>query len=272
MQKLRLSVVVTTYGREANLVRLIESFQNSCREIELEMVVVSSDSPQSEKILGLERYDFVKVICLGDRGPGQPRKRSLYFYENLGIQEATGDWVLITNDDTWLSGDFEAAFTAQSKSADVLVIPAVIDNPDLGFRVPVIGKLRSESGTAELLLLDFAIFKRSVLREIGPADEGFDWYGRGADMSIRCALLGVKMAPLFGVKLEHSLESENRTPPHYAFDFFYLNQKWSHLEKRGGSVYLNLDGPKVSHGMVMYAKYLWPVVRASRSFIKGLSN
>ena len=136
----------------------------------------------------------------------------------------------------------------------------------------MIGELRSESGNAELLLLDFALFKRSVLKEIGPADECFDWYGRGADMSIRCALLGVKMSPLFGVQLEHSLESENRTPPHYAFDFFYLNQKWSHLEKRGGSVYLDLDGPKVSHVMVMYAKYLWPVVRSSRNFIKGLGN
>jgi glycosyltransferase involved in cell wall biosynthesis len=267
VQKLKLSVVVTTYGREANLFRLIESFRDSCREIELEMVVVSSDLPQSEKILGLESYDFVKVICLGDRGAGQPRKRSLYFYENLGIQEATGDWVLITNDDTWLSGDFEKAFIEQSNSADVLVLPAIIDNPALGFRVPVIGTLGSEESTAELLLLDFAIFRSSVLKEIGPADEGLDWYGRGADMSIRCALLGKKMAPLQGVYLQHSLEAENRTPPHYAFDFSYLNQKWSHLERKGSPMVLVLDGGKVSLGTLLYARFLWPFVSALRRFV-----
>jgi GT2 family glycosyltransferase len=272
MRKKKLSVVVTTYGRAANLVKLIESFRDACRQVDLEIVVVSSDLPQSEKILSLEGYDFVKVLCLGDRQPGQPRMRSLYFYENLGIEAATGDWVLITNDDTWLSGDFEEAFLEQSESADVLVIPAIIDNPTLGFRTPVIGKLKMGSSSSELLLLDFAIFKTSVLKEIGPADEGLDWYGRGVDMSIRCALESKTMSPLVGVKLQHSLEMENRTPPHYAFDFSYLNKKWAPLENDGGDVSLVLYGPKVSPATLLYAKFVWPSVRGFRKLMRrGLS-
>jgi len=256
-----LSIVVTTYGRSEQIRRLVESCEKYLTQISFEVVVVSSDSPDSEKISWLSKRSSVKLLSVGDRKPGQPRQRSLYFYENLGIQASTGDWIFIINDDSEISEYLQQRFLSQRGDADILVVPAHIDNPALGHRTPIIGSLDNGSGPVPLYLLDFAIFKRSVLDEIGPADEGYDWYGRGADMAISAGLLGKKVVPITDAYLNHFVELEERNPPHFAHDFTYLKNKWGYLLK---SSQLKFDTPLPSKVTLMYAKYVWPFVRTVR--------
>lgn len=256
-----LSIVVTTYGRDSSIRRLVESCEKFLNNLVFEIVVVASDDASSEKVKWLSSVPSVNLVCVGDRKAGQPRQESLYFYENIGIQKSTGDWIFIINDDSEISESMEKRFLEQREQADILVVPAHIDNPSLGHRTPIIGSLETASGRHPLYLLDFAIFKRSTLDEIGPADEGFDWYGRGADMSISAALLGKKVMPLAETYLNHYVEAEQRNPPHFAHDFMYLKRKWSHLLK--GSQ-LMFDTPLPSSWTVFYATYIWPIVKRAR--------
>lgn len=258
---MELSIVVTTYGRAEHISRLVESCERYLTKISFEIVVVSSDSPDSEKISWLAKHSSVKLLCLGDRQPGQPRQQSLYFYENLGIRASLGDWIFITNDDSELADTFQTRFLAQREDADILVVPAHIDNPKLGHRTPIIGSLDTGSGPKPLYLLDFAIFRRTVLEEIGLADEAYDWYGRGADMAISAGLLNKNVVPLTGTYLNHFVAIEERNPPHFAHDLTYLKNKWRYLLK---SSQLKFDSPMPSIFILMYAKFFWPLVRAVR--------
>ena len=262
LAEMDLSIVVTTYGRIEHIKRLVEGCEKYLSGISFEIVVVASDDQASEKIHWLSTRPKVKLICVGDRKPGQPRQRSLYFYENLGIQASTGEWVFIINDDSEISASLQESFIAQRFDADILVVPAHIDNRSLGHRTPVIGTLDNGQGPEPLYLLDFAMFKRSVLNEIGPADEGFDWYGRGADMAISAALLNKKVVPMTGTYLNHFVELEQRNPPHYAHDFLYLKKKWRGLLK---SSRLKFETPLPSIMTLFYAKYIWPAVKFVRT-------
>ena len=269
---MKISFIVCTYGRDAPYRRLVESIRREFSSLSYEIVTVASDKMESAKCQWASQQMDVKLICVGDRQPGQKRQRSLYYYENLALKECSGDWVFITNDDTEFMPGSEACFIDQSSQFDVLVIRAELDNPLLGKRAPVIGDLTKDGVTKELLLLDFAFIKSPVMREIGGSDENLDWYGGGADRSILVALQDhVKVGVMPEGGLTHHLELESRTPPHSLPDFKYLKNKWDAYQVRHPNVRIGLHGsPKRNLLPMWYYEKLWPFLFKIRKAIAKL--
>lgn len=267
-----LSIVVSSYGRFEYIRNLVKACASNFQNIDYEIVAVTSDPVDSEKNIWLSKQPRVKLVAVGDRLPGRKRQKSLYFYENLGLEAAKGDWILINNDDTTVSEDLAPAFLEQRTSAEILVIPTEIDDPALGRRAPIIGRLVAGKNSTPLYLLDFAFFHKSVFEKIGHADEGLDWYGRGLDMAIRVALHApeIRVKPLQGGHLIHHLANENRTPPHYAVDFGYLDRKWKREFK--GYPHLKLEIFEWGKGLRLpkfYLLYIWPILRRVKVRVLG---
>jgi hypothetical protein len=225
-------------------------------------VVVASDLPDSEKCRWAREQPDLTLKCVGDRAPGQRRKKSLYFYENIGISAATGDWILITNDDTEIMAGVQEGLLRQGGHSDVLVVPAEIDNPSLGKRAPVIGQITKNGQAKDLYLLDFAFIRTDLLIAIGPADESFDWYGAGADRSILISLIdGTRVDVLAIGSLTHHLEIENRTPPHFHPDFEHLRSKWRKYSKENPGVSITIYGePKNRLIPLWWFRSIWPLL------------
>ena len=260
--KVFLSLVVTSYGREEPVKRLIESCQREFTELEYEIVVVSSDPIDSPKLAWLRAQPKVNSVEVGDRPHGAARARSLYFYENLGISEAMGEFILVTNDDTTIEPGTQAAFLDQCVSADVVVFPTEIDDATHGKRAPVIGEVQQNSDVRPIFLLDFAAIRREIYKEIGPMDEGLDWYGGGVDRGVKCALLPtVRHTVLSAGGLKHSLELENRTPPHANFDLRYISTKWQTYVEEQSDVGISFYEPHVESRIPDWMlRKVWPKV------------
>jgi hypothetical protein len=189
----------------------------------------------------------------------------------LGIQKASGDWIFITNDDSEFDIGTVDCFLEMANEHDVLVLPAELDDSSLGKRAPVIGHLTENGKRVELVLLDFAFIKSSILETIGPSDENLDWYGAGVDRAIRVALLpDSRVGILSSGGLTHHLDLENRTPPHSYLDLKYLDDKWgSFAESRKG---LEIDfGSKLKSRILPLFWYtkVWPSLALIRRRIAG---
>jgi len=225
----KLSVVVSTYGRTEHIKSLVESVASNCPNENYEIVVVSSDAPDSPKIDWLQRQQNLRIIA-ADMRTG-PRLKSLYYYENLGIKAATGDWIFVTNDDTKLDPYFYADLLPY-QNFDILAVKGHLAEPGLGQRFPVIGTLRrpGETESSPLYLYDFTVIRPWVYKAVGYLDEQIDWFGKGWDLSLKCEFvayaLGARIKYDTNLCVEHVIAPEGRTPPPCGRDFNYIKAKW----------------------------------------------
>ena len=266
---MKLSIVVCTYKRLEPLKRLILSIRREFAEIDYEIVVVASDSYDSQKCIWASRQEDVLLLPLGDRRKGQKRQKSLYYYENLGLDASTGEWILVTNDDTEFEPGSAKSFLEMSQWHDVIVIPAELDDPTLGKRAPVVGEAIVNAEVRPIFLLDFAFIRRSIWDAMGPSDELLDWYGGGGDRGIKVSLMNnVKLGVLAQGGLTHHLEIENRTPPHALPDSDYLVEKWVRYSKLEKDISFNFFGaiPKKSLPLFWY-KSIWPILERLRKLL-----
>ena len=266
---MKISFVVCTFMRLDPLKRLIRSIRSEFSDIRYEVVVVASDSLESEKCIWASRQEDVLLLPIGDRQEGQKRQKSLYYYENLGLQSSSGEWILVTNDDTEFEAGSAQGFLEMSEAHDVIIIPAELDDSALGKRAPVVGEATVDDDVRPIFLLDFAFIRRSIWDVMGPSDESLDWYGGGGDRGIKVALMNeVRVGVLTKGGLTHHLELENRTPPHALPDSDYLVDKWARYAKEEQNVRLEFFGkiPKKSLPWFWY-KRVWPILERFRKML-----
>lgn len=265
------SFIVCTYARDTHFKKLIGSIRDEFQGIDYEIVAVMSDPADSEKAIWAGAQHDVRAIVLADRPTAsRTRTRSLYYYENIGLRASRGDWILITNDDTTVDKGTASSFMESKEFADVIVVPAHIDDPKLGKRAPVLGSVIGPDIEQDVYLLDFAFIRSSVYRAIGPMDEKLDWYGAGLDRGISCALLnGCRQVVLKNGGLSHDLAYENRNPPHASFDFEYLRKKWDEFFHDNPSYQLSLFMP-LGHSRlpVWYRRFVAPKISAFVRFAR----
>ena len=266
-----ISFIICTYAREAHFKKLVASIRDEFQGIEYEIVAVMSDAADSEKALWAGAQHDVRAIVLADRpSESRSRSKSLYYYENIGIRESLGDWILITNDDTTVDKGTASSFMESKDYADVIVVPAHIDDPNLGKRAPILGSVIGPDMEQDVYLLDFAFIRSSVFRAIGPMDEKLDWYGAGLDRGLSCALLnGCRQVVLKNGGLSHDLAYENRNPPHASFDFEYLKNKWDEFFRDNPSYQLSLVSPLGQSRLpVWYRRLVAPRISAFVRFAR----
>jgi GT2 family glycosyltransferase len=222
MPKTKVSIVSATYLRFDCIRGLVESIRVAFPIGCYETIIVASDPEDSEKMKWLRAQKDVTVYSVDPRQPGQPRRHSLYFYENTGIKAATGDWIFVLNDDMTISPDFYTVLTSIEKDWDVILVKSHVGERGLGLRIPVIGHLIPPDGKQRpLYLYDYTAIRREVYPLIGYLDEGLDWFGKGFDLA------WLRILPYSELSAPHLLSGENRVPPHCGKDFQYATNKWN---------------------------------------------
>lgn len=233
----KISLVVPTYGRMKNIVKLINSLQNSNIDTtNYEIVIVSSDDINSEKIKWINSLKDIDINLILDDKREHQRVKSLYYFENIGIKASKHDWVMVCNDDMWVESDwYESFLQCVNEQNKVYLISSHIGQKGLGFRIPEIGHVTKDGVEEPLWLFDMSIIHKSIYNNIGYLDEAIGWYGKGADLSLAITFLTEEKPILcHDVKIHHDLETEHRqtniigvdnTHPGQ-HDFGYIRDKW----------------------------------------------
>ncbi len=230
----KVSIIIPTYKRFDSFVKLIESVKRSnIKKENYEIIVVSSDSYDSEKIKWIEEQQKeidIKVIIEADRKT--IRNRSLYYYENKGVSISKYDWILVSNDDMWFDNDWYENFTkCLDLNHKVYLVSSHIGSIHLGLRIPSIGTITKNGIEQPMWLYDMTIIHKSIYKQVNYIDENMKWYGKGADLSLAVAFLTDEKPILCNdVKINHDISYEERFE-NIALktgddDFGYIRQKW----------------------------------------------
>ena len=234
----KLSIVIPTYGRYYYLQKLVQSIRESCAGITYEIIVVASDPLNSEKIAWVRDQEDLYLIALHDRTEKSRRAHSLYYYENIGIMAAKGEFIFVANDDMSMNKDLILEFSEIESDLDVIIIPTHLGDRKLGIRTAIIGKLTDMDGNSrDINLMDFTFIRRSVFKQIGYLDENLDWYGKGLDLSLSIELL--TQSNIGFIKrawIDHFIAEESRTRIKGKRDFKYLKKKWAEHQSKDNSV------------------------------------
>jgi GT2 family glycosyltransferase/Flp pilus assembly protein TadD/predicted SAM-dependent methyltransferase len=244
IKKPSISFVVPTYKRDQYVKNLILSIQETTPENIYEIIIVSSDEADSEKIKWLEKQDNTKIYMPDVRSGS--RKRSLAFYYNLGISKAENDWIFPLNDAMALKGFWYENFVdtiskPENSNAGVIIVATHLANPELGHRVALQGRTKKGQGEwKDLYLTDFNIVKREVFETTGGYDENIDWYGRGLDFGLAVSFLTDKEIIVDErIRLDHFLAQEHRleslSDPSQGF--LYVKQKWDKWCQKNNASY-----------------------------------
>lgn len=222
----KISIVVSTYKRESYLNQLISSIEKYFPDNSYEVIIVSSDNPNSDKIKNILTHKNVKVITPDFRI--NERLHSLYYYENMGIKECGDNWIFITNDDTKFINNFYDNFLTVKDQYDVILVGGHIGDRGNGIRIPITGSFSKPNCINNALyLFDFSLIKKEKYKEIGYIDENMDWYGKGADLSLQIEFLtNSRILYNSNLVIDHEIAIENRTSMGYVKDFSYITEKW----------------------------------------------
>lgn len=232
----KISIIVPTYKRFQSVAKLIHSVTLSDIPKEnWEIIFVSSDPAESDKIKWLkENLCFnISLILFSDREDGV-RKKSLCFYENVGIKAAKHDWIMVINDDMWVYPDWYQEFIGYLCGSRFYLPSAMVGGRYHGFRIPYIGTYNKNGIQYPLWLADFCICHKSLYQELDYLDENINWFGYGGDWSLKVAFLSQDLPVLcHNIKIDHDTVEEARVENRgdglnaYAKDDFeYVRLKW----------------------------------------------
>jgi glycosyltransferase involved in cell wall biosynthesis len=229
----KISIVVSTYGRFEAFKLLINSIKNSrINREDYEIIVVSSDQPDSEKVKWVEEQSDIdmKLFLLSDRTT--VRTKSLMYYENIGIKNSKYEWIFVVSDDMYFEADWYEKFLGYvTKDNNVYIVSCHLGSKHFGFWIPPIGTITKDGVTETMWLYDMTIINSSVYEKIGYLDEQIHWFGKGADLPLAIAFLTNETPVLcHDVKINHDIINENRqenisTTPN-GDDFVYIVNKW----------------------------------------------
>lgn len=231
----KISIVIPTYGRADYLKKLVKSISETVPANNYEIIIISSDLPDSEKISWLKNQENVQVILADSRSSNQKRKKSLYYYTNIGIKHSKFHWVFVVNDDMRFDSEWYRFFSEDVKqdvdaSIGMIIAATHIGDINLGCRIATIGRVKkNNSAWKDLYLSDISIIRREVLEQIGYFDEGLDWFGSGMDNTLSIELLtDRKILPDERIKITHYITDEHREVGvgRAFYDFNYLKKKW----------------------------------------------
>ncbi|MFI5206350.1 MAG: glycosyltransferase family 2 protein, partial [Candidatus Paceibacterales bacterium] len=215
---MKLSIVIVNYNVKYFLEQCLISVNRAIRGIDAEVFVV--DNASSDNSCQMVRQKFPAVILLQST-------TNLGFSKgnNLAIEKATGEYVLLLNPDTVVAEDTfgkclafmdnhpdagalgarmvdgKGTFLPESKRG--LPTPAVAFYKTFGFarlfpQSKTFGKYHlgylpeNETNEVDILSGAFMLLRKSVLDKIGLLDEAFFMYGEDIDLSYRVTKAGYK--------------------------------------------------------------------------------
>ena len=229
------SVVVLNWNGRPLLSACLDSLRNqSWRDFEI--IVVDNGSVDGSVEFVKECFPEVRIICLGE---------NLGFCKgnNMGIREANGEYIALLNNDTevdphWL----EELVKALDRHPEVGFCASKIVLYDTPHLIDSAGDAYSIAGSARKIgHLDFAlkekyrrprfvfgacagaaIYRRSMLEDIGLFDEDFFIIQEDVDLSFRAQLKGYKCLYVPTALVYHRLSATLKT---YSTEYVYYGHR-----------------------------------------------
>jgi GT2 family glycosyltransferase len=220
LDPMKISIVVVNYNMCSLLKQCINTLIRACRDIDNEIIVV--DDASTDKSVPLFQNEFPEIkLIQNTQAMGVAKSR------NLGIKQATGEYVLLVNADT-ISGKktLESVVEFMDMHTDAGGLGVRMLSPRgnfltesrIGFNKAwcIVLKLTGlakyfpksrlykadsdiwiEEEEFDITEVDtisgaFMLLRRSVLNEIGLLDERFTTFGHDIDLSFRIRLAGYK--------------------------------------------------------------------------------
>jgi glycosyltransferase involved in cell wall biosynthesis len=199
-----ISIVTGTLNRKKLLPGLISNTVDSNDKLELVLVDGGSDDGTIEFIESLN-HPRIKLIKVGERS-------SYPHFMNLGIQNATYDWICQWNDDVLLANDWGEVlneldedhlfylFNWKYGSEHDITNPKWLygedtTSPNGGFCIV------DAYDTVKEIVMNYGIYNKKIFREIGMYNDDYQYYYADGDMSLRAYLFGYKYKALTHIKV-----------------------------------------------------------------------
>ena len=210
---MKVSVVIVSYNARYYLEQCLQSVLAALHAVEGEIIVVDNDSP--EKPIDFIRAKFPTVHFIES-----PTNLGFGKANNVGVEKAKGEYVLILNPDTLVPEDlFEKILPFADSHSNLGALGVrLIDadgkfHPESKRNIPTFqntfGKLfgslfttkKSKSyyktevdefdvAPAEILVGAFMLLRKSVYQKVGGFDEAYFMYGEDIDLSYTLVLQG----------------------------------------------------------------------------------
>ncbi len=208
---MKLSVIILNYNVRYFLQPCIQSVQEAMKNINAEIIVADNDSSDDSCEMVQQEFPDVKLL---------PFKENHGFAKanNLAVQEAKGEYILILNPDTIVAHDTldKILSYAEEKSNFGILGVRLIDGngvflPEckrgvptayvsmerlLGLKIRGKGKYYAdhlkphETGEVDILVGAFMLMKKNVYQEVGGFDEQYFMYGEDIDLSYKVLKAG----------------------------------------------------------------------------------
>jgi len=199
---LKLSVIILNYNVKDFLHLCLHSVEKALRSIDSEIIVVDNNSP--DESCKMVRDNFPDVTLIENSSNDGFSKGN-----NLGVAEASGEYLCILNPDTVVAEDTFIKLLEFSETKDTLGIVGcrLIDGkgeflPESKRNIPLIGvafqKMIGNSkqyyanqveeyaiGEVPIQVGAFMFLKKSVYNEVGGFDEDYFMYGEDVDLSYK---------------------------------------------------------------------------------------
>lgn len=199
-----ISIVTGTLNRLSLLKRVIENTVDSSDKLELVLVDGGSTDGTVEYIKSLN-HERIKLVEVGGR--------SYYpHFMNLGIRNATYEWIVQWNDDVLIINNWEDVISQINEDYDFYIFNWKYGNfsditnenwlnYDKQKRNSWFGCYTKESNPQGDIVMNYGIYSKKIFREIGMYDQEYKYYYADADMSERAYHFGYKFKILFDIKV-----------------------------------------------------------------------
>lgn len=225
------SIIVPTYQRFQFIKKLIESLIDSdVDKKNCELVLVSSDDSDCEKINWIKSITEIDIKLIIEEKRDNRRKKSLNYFENLGIKNSNKEWILVCNDDMWFDKNWYSNFLNRLTDSKVYLVATHIGTRNEGLRIPSLGTITKDGKVDQMWLYDMSIIHKSIYEKIDYLDEDVEWFGKGADLSLAISFLTDEVPVLcHDVIINHDLADELRyeNKGSYSIDFGHIRNKWN---------------------------------------------
>jgi glycosyltransferase involved in cell wall biosynthesis len=226
-----LSIVTGTLNRKYLLESLIENTVMSNNEVELVLVDGGSTDGTIECVKQIN-HPRVKLIEVG--------KRTSYpHFMNLGIREASHEFICQWNDDVLLVNDWSDVINEiKDPSFDSWIfswqyLPTQeIKNKDLHNNMTWNLHNQKDADAPGEIVLNYGIYKKESFRKCGLFDPAFHFYYADAELAHRFYELGLKFKNCYDIRVA-SISGVPKTTPHppqQHWDYYILCRQ-HHLRK-----------------------------------------
>lgn len=205
-----ISIVTGTLNRLEFLQSLIKNTVDADPRLELVLVDGGSTDGSLAYLEGLQ-HPQINVIKLG--------KKSHYgHFMNKGVEAAKGYWICQWNDDVQLMNSWDEVFSTIESHKDLYIFSkkymAKIDMDNKNFTEGgwVININKQYPKSIAGICLNFGLYKKRVIKDLGMYDERFSFYHADLDLTARAVIKDHSYELCDNIKVAEAQEAVGQNP------------------------------------------------------------